>query len=109
VLPVSIYSFGPNAKSNTFTGAIGFNATKADGVTEAGRASHPNDQSGYTPPIVRSLVVGDRLFTVSTAGVLASDLTTFANRGFAAFPQVQQAPSGTGVAAPARPVSPSPQ
>jgi hypothetical protein len=45
---------------------------------------------------LRSLVVGDRLFTVSPAGVLASDLGTFADRGFAAFPQPQPPQSGTG-------------
>jgi hypothetical protein len=109
VLPLSIYNYDPNGKGNTFTGAIGFHATKADGVTEAGRASHPKDQSGYAPPVLRSLVVGDRLFTVSPAGVLASDLATFADRGFAAFPAVPQAPSGTGVATKARPASTSPQ
>jgi hypothetical protein len=96
VLPLSIYTYDPNGKGNTFTGAIGFHATKADGVTEAGRATHPTDQSGYAPPVLRSLVVGDRLFTVSPAGVLASDLGTFADRGFAAFPQPQPPQSGTG-------------
>jgi uncharacterized secreted protein with C-terminal beta-propeller domain len=96
VLPLSIYNYDPNGKGDTFTGAIGFHATKADGVTEAGRASHPKDQYGYAAPISRSLVVGDRLFTVSPAGVLASDLATFADGGFAAFPAVTQ-PSQTGV------------
>jgi uncharacterized secreted protein with C-terminal beta-propeller domain len=85
VLPVSIYNYDANGIGDTFTGAVGFHATKTDGVTEAGRASHPKDQSGYAAPISRSLVVGDRLFTVSAAGVLASDPATFAERGFAAF------------------------
>jgi hypothetical protein len=60
-------------------------------VTEAGRASHPADQYGYSQPILRSLVVGGRLFTISTAGALASDLSTFADRGFVAFPVPQPA------------------
>jgi hypothetical protein len=108
VLPLSIYNYDPNGKGDTFSGALGFHATKADGVTEAGRTSHPKDASGYAPPISRSLVVGDRLFTVSPAGVLASDLGTFADRGFAAFPQPQP-PSGTGIATETRPASTSPQ
>jgi uncharacterized secreted protein with C-terminal beta-propeller domain len=102
VLPVSIYNYDQNGKGDTFSGAIGFHATKAGGVTEAGRASHPKDQYGYSAAISRSLVVGDRLFTVSDAGVLSSDLATFAEGGFAPFPapqHVNPAPapdSGTG-------------
>jgi uncharacterized secreted protein with C-terminal beta-propeller domain len=87
VLPVQVYDYQPNGPANQFIGAIGFHATKADGVTEAGRVSHPQGSYGYTPPIVRSLVVGDRLFTISTAGALASDLGSFADRGFVEFPQ----------------------
>jgi uncharacterized secreted protein with C-terminal beta-propeller domain len=83
VLPVQIYG----DSSSQFTGAIGFHATKADGVTEAGRASQPADSYGYSPAIMRSLVVGQRLFTVSAAGAMASDLSSFADRGFVAFPQ----------------------
>jgi uncharacterized secreted protein with C-terminal beta-propeller domain len=93
VLPVQIYG----DTSSTFTGAIGFHATKADGVTEAGRASHPADSNGYSAPITRSLVVGQRLFTISEAGALASDLATFADRGFVQFP-VPPPPQVAGVA-----------
>ena len=87
VLPVSIYDYQSGGPSDTFAGAIGFKATKADGVTEAGRVSHPKDQYGYASPVLRSLVVGNRLFTISTAGALASDLASFADQGFVAFPQ----------------------
>jgi hypothetical protein len=93
VLPVQIYDYSSDGRSpNTFIGAIGFHATKADGVTEAGRASHPADSYGYSAPINRSLVVGDRLFTISTAGALASDLATFGERGFVAFPTAPASP-----------------
>jgi hypothetical protein len=92
VLPVQIYDYQAGGSSPyQFSGAIGFHATKADGVTEAGRASHPADQYGYSQPIIRSLVVGQRLFTISTAGALASDPSTFVERGFVAFPIPQPA------------------
>jgi hypothetical protein len=56
--------------------------------------------------ISRSLVIGDRLFTVSTAGVLASDLGSFADRGFAAFPVPKnQGGGGSGTVKPAQPVA----
>jgi uncharacterized secreted protein with C-terminal beta-propeller domain len=93
VLPVQIYDYSSDSgSSKSFVGAIGFNATKAGGVTEAGRASQPSD-NGYTTPVSRTLVVGDRLFTVSTFGAGANDLATFADRGFVKFPQPPQPPA----------------
>jgi uncharacterized secreted protein with C-terminal beta-propeller domain len=87
VLPVQVYDYSGDGKSATqFTGAIGFNATRAGGVTEAGRASQPAGPYGYSAPVDRSVVVGDRLFTISSAGAVASDLATFADQGFVAFP-----------------------
>jgi hypothetical protein len=107
VLPVQIYDYQSDGKANQFVGAIGFHATKADGVTEAGRASHPADQNGYSSPITRSIVVGERLFTISSAGVLASDLGTFKDLGFTAFPaatppMATSPPGGTVESPPAR-------
>jgi hypothetical protein len=93
ILPLQIYDYDANGKAaDPFSGAVGFHANRADGINEAGRINHPKDQYGYATPIERSLVIGDRLFTVSAAGLLASDLKTFADRGFVAFP----ATSGSG-------------
>ena len=109
VLPVSIYDYRSDGSADAFNGAIGFKATKADGVTEAGRVSHPKDQYGYAAPVTRSLVVGDRLFTISGAGALASDLGSFADKGFVAFPApVPQSGSGTGTVEPGQTVSSPP-
>jgi hypothetical protein len=95
VLPVQVYDYSSDGKSgNAFVGAIGFKATRADGVTEAGRASHPAGDYGYVEPVSRSVVVGQKLFTISNAGALASDLATFADRGFVKLP-VPQPPSPT--------------
>lgn len=104
VLPVQVYDYSrESGNGQQFVGAIGFTATKAGGVTEAGRASHPAGDYGYRPPVSRSVVVGDRLFTISTTGALATDLATFAERGFVKFPlppQPEPAPQPETVSSP---------
>jgi Beta propeller domain len=90
VLPVSIYGTGtePGGPSRTgaddFTGAIGFRVNRSAGIGEAGRAKH--QVGDVVAPISRSVVVGDRLFTVSGLGMKASTLDTLAERGWVAFP-----------------------
>jgi hypothetical protein len=81
VLPLHIYP--SESDGERFTGAIGFRAG-AKGIDEAGRVTHPSP-NGFPPPIRRALVVGDRLFTVSDAGIRASRLDTFGDVAFAAF------------------------
>jgi len=72
------------APSPGFVGAIGFHVDPS-GIAEVGRITHPA-QAGAFPTIRRSVVVGDRVFTISVAGVLASSLDTLAAGPFAAFP-----------------------
>jgi hypothetical protein len=68
-----------------FVGAIGFTISPA-GIAELGRISHdPID--GYTPQIERAVVVGTHLYSLSQAGLMASDLATLARQSFVAFPQ----------------------
>jgi hypothetical protein len=90
-----------------FSGAIGYSIDRG-GITEVGRVEH-DAVNGYPPAISRSVVIGDRLFTISDAGVMASRLDTLARQAFAAFPQTQPQPqpgaSGTGSAPPARTTS----
>jgi hypothetical protein len=73
--------------------AVGFTAGPG-GLAELGRASHtvpPAAPEGARPDqlwdagILRSIVVGDRLLTLSSRGVLASDLATLAPLGFGPF------------------------
>lgn len=60
-------------------GAVGV-ALDGDAFVERGRLEHP-DRSA----IARSIVVGDRLLTVSDGGVLDSDLSSFTNGTWLAF------------------------
>jgi len=60
--------------------AVGLKVSRR-GIDRVGRVQH--DKSAQ---IRRSLVVRDGVLTVSDRGVLASSLTTFAERGFVAFP-----------------------
>ena len=69
----------------SFEGVVGFRISR-DGLDEVGRVRHSGAKARSSPaPIRRTFVVRDRLLTVSEAGVRASDLRTFADRGWAAF------------------------
>jgi uncharacterized secreted protein with C-terminal beta-propeller domain len=84
VIPLTVY--GLDGKEG-FDGAIGFRVGTAS-LAEAGRVSHPPPAgSQQTPQIARSLVIDDKLYTVSYAGLGASRLDTLAPLSFAAFPQ----------------------
>ena len=93
VIPIQTYHDTP------FVGALGLHVGRAQ-ISEAGRVVHPG-RAGAEPvgspgtPITRSLVVGDTLYTVSAAGVKASALATFADRGFAKLPSDVPGPPPT--------------
>jgi uncharacterized secreted protein with C-terminal beta-propeller domain len=80
----------------SFQGAIGFNVDR-DGIDEAGRTSHPGDSY-----LQRSLVVRDRLFTVSYLGVALNDIKTLKQESFVRFAPAP-APEGFPAAASAVP------
>jgi hypothetical protein len=83
VLPVQVYDAAPGSKPG-FTGAVALNVD-ATGINEVGRVAH-NAVDGYSPPISRSMVIGDRLLTLSDGGVLASALDGFTPAGWLPFP-----------------------
>jgi hypothetical protein len=91
VIPLSVY--GSPEGRQTFEGAVGFKVGAAS-LAEAGRVSHPpNAGAGsQAPPIARSLVIGDKLYTLSYAGLQANRLDTLAPLAFAAFPQPAPGP-----------------
>jgi hypothetical protein len=80
VLPLQRWS-----DDEVFVGAAAFRVDRA-GITDLGRLSHPV-KTEWRGQIRRSLVVGDRLFTVSQAGILASPLHTLAGGTWARFPR----------------------
>jgi uncharacterized secreted protein with C-terminal beta-propeller domain len=95
VIPLTVY--GTSDGKQAFEGAIGFHVGAAS-LAEAGRVTHPMQpgqpgQPGYRPPIARSLVIGDKLYTLSYAGLGANRLDTLAPLSFAAFPQAPQQPA----------------
>jgi hypothetical protein len=74
VVPLNVFG------AQTFQGATGFRVQRAAGIAEAGRASHPD------APILRSFVLGGRLFTLSDAGVEANSLADLSEQAWLAFP-----------------------
>jgi uncharacterized secreted protein with C-terminal beta-propeller domain len=83
VIPLTTYG----DKGQDFEGAVGFLVGTA-GIGELGRITHPADAgSTYTPPIGRSLVIGDALYTLSYNGLAANRVDNLASLSFTAFPK----------------------
>jgi uncharacterized secreted protein with C-terminal beta-propeller domain len=79
VLPLQTYE--PTG-GGSFVGAIGLKVA-AGGIGELGRVVHGSGDT--VAPIARSLVIGDRLYTLSSLGLQASRLDTLAPVAFVAF------------------------
>jgi uncharacterized secreted protein with C-terminal beta-propeller domain len=60
------------------------------GIRELGRVNHSRSRQSQLPQIDRSVVVGRGLFTISSGGVAANDLSTLVSLGWAAFPEAPQ-------------------
>ena len=79
LLALPVQSYGAT-QASSFAGAVGLNVARETGVTPIARVQHPGSAI-----VRRSLVAAGALYTVSEAGILASDLGTLATRGYAAF------------------------
>jgi uncharacterized secreted protein with C-terminal beta-propeller domain len=104
VIPLTVY--GQDGKQG-FEGAIGFRVGTSS-LAEAGRVAHPTqaDRPGFAAEIARSLVIDDKLYTLSYAGLGASRLDTLAPLSFAAFPRAPQRPGPEPL--PATTIAPAP-
>jgi Beta propeller domain len=94
VLPVSIF----DGTGDPFNGAIGFRVGRSR-IDEVGRVEHTDAAASYSPGIRRSVVIGDRLFTISDLGAKSSNLSTLADEAWVPFPappepQPQPEPAG---------------
>lgn len=71
-----------------FIGALALTVSSSQGFGEPIRLTHvarPGVPEGSYPDIQRSLVIGNRLLTVSSSGVLVSDLVTLDDRAWVPF------------------------
>jgi hypothetical protein len=66
-------------RESVFLGAVGLNVDDSGNLGEIARLVHPGgeDEYGdYRAQIMRSMVIDDRVFTVSAKGIMSSDLDT---------------------------------
>ncbi len=82
---VPLQSYDPEKGTPTFAGTVGFRIG-ASALSEAGRVQHPAGPEG-PPPIGRSLVIDDKLYTLSYTGLGANRLDNLAPVSFTAFPR----------------------
>jgi hypothetical protein len=98
-LPMQIWSDHRSAAA-PFAGVVGF-TVDGDQVAERGRVSHPATTNpcaiepgnrtacpssvDYPTPITRSLVIGTTLYTLSEAGLKASDVAALGDVGWLPF------------------------
>ena len=72
--------------------AVAMHVSRA-GINELGRIVHTRARQSQLPQIDRSVVVGDSLLTVSSAGVAANGLTSLSDLGWAPFPPPANGPN----------------
>jgi hypothetical protein len=89
VLPLQQHEPEAGEHSPPFTGAVALRVGADGTLREQGRITHPEPQkSEHTccwGGILRSVVVGDALLTLSEAGVLSSSLETLAERSWSPY------------------------
>ena len=85
VVPLQVWDEGPTGEGRSWTGAVALRVGPEGSLVEVARLTHPDDtpSSGASAPaccesgILRSVVVGDSLLTLSERGVLAVSVDTF--------------------------------
>ena len=89
MIPAQIYKYDGNGYQRPFVGAVGFRVQR-EGVDEVGRVTHDIDER-FIFPIRRTVVVGDRVFTLSDRGLKSSRLDSLADRDWVPFSPPSQA------------------
>jgi uncharacterized secreted protein with C-terminal beta-propeller domain len=78
MVPVQQWSWdGP--QESVFLGAVGLNVDDSGNLGEIARLVHPGGDEkygDYRAQILRSMVIADRVYTVSAKGIMSSDLDT---------------------------------
>jgi uncharacterized secreted protein with C-terminal beta-propeller domain len=67
-----------------FTGAVGLHV-EPNALSEVGRITHKVDARPESAPVERSLVIGDKLYSLSYLGLSTSSADTLGGLGFTAF------------------------
>ena len=86
MVPVQQWFWDEN-KEEVFFGAVGFNVGDTD-LTELRRLAHPGgdrQEWDWRAQITRSIVIGNRLYTISGKGIMVSDLVTLDEVTFIGF------------------------
>ena len=84
------------------TGLDLYRVDAATGFAADGHVSHATLVDGWLPPIRRSIIIGDGLYSVSEAGIMAHDLASLETRASAVFPAIEGGGDGRpGVEVPA--------
>ncbi len=86
IVPLTAHGWN-NEKQSFFTGAVAIDTTDGE-LSEITRLVHPDGDNwewGWNAAILRSLVVGDNLYTVSNTGIMKSSLDDFDTVDFLEF------------------------
>jgi len=91
VLPMQSYvtttlvpGAGATSNGQSFAGAVAFHVSRSVGIGSPTQIVQ-DSVNGSTPAIERSIVIGNRLFTLSDSGVMASSLDTLQRQAFVPF------------------------
>ena len=84
VLPLDSYQENGSGPGSMFSGVVGMRVTR-EGVGEVGRFEHPSSPEMGKSPIGRSVVVGDRLLTLSHGGIATNRVSDLAPLAYTPF------------------------
>ena len=90
VLPANIYDYSSGQPQ--FNGAIGLRIND-DTIDEVGRAQPPSNNQYGNPGVLRSVVIGDRLYLTTFTGVLVTRLDNLNQTAWVGYPTPEPQPN----------------